>query len=257
MKFKTKRHISNGLLSASQKMLQTPSTEHGHEFFELEYILSGRGTYWIDGVAYPIKKGMLFFMSPANFHAVEPEEAEIINVMFTYDLCDSARLFDLFARNTAPATALSAEDQPLAESLLREVVRGGEAEYALQFLRCLLYKIASISPKDEAFSSPVRAAAIYMMEHFNKPLSLEKVAMEVGIAPTYLSALFKKETGENFKQYLLNQRFDYGKKLLRFTDYSIPAISRACGFGDYANFTRAFKNKYGMTPGEFRKSTNR
>ena len=43
MKFKTKKHIENGLLSASQKHLSYIATEHGHEFFELEYVLEGEG----------------------------------------------------------------------------------------------------------------------------------------------------------------------------------------------------------------------
>lgn len=255
MKFKTAKHIENGLLSASQKWLDRSCGEHDHEFFELEYILSGSGRYFLDGVEYPIRAGMLFFMSPANFHRVETQGAEIINVMFSYDLCDSARLFDLFARNTAPATALSVEDRLLTESLLKEVVKGREAEYSVQFLRCLLYKLASIAPRDENLPSHIRKALGYIFEHFDEELSLSKVAAYVGLAPTYFSALFKKETGETFKQYLLGYRFDYAKKLLRFTSEPISHIARRSGFADYANFARQFKKNFGQTPMDFRKST--
>ncbi len=65
---------------------------HCHEFFELEYILSGSGEYIVNGKRTEIRPGPFFFMTPADFHSVIPNNVEIYNVMFSGDICNSAFL---------------------------------------------------------------------------------------------------------------------------------------------------------------------
>ena len=57
-------NITNGMLSAERKEIKGKFERHGHEFFEIEYIISGSGIYSVDGTEYRIEKNMLFFMSP-------------------------------------------------------------------------------------------------------------------------------------------------------------------------------------------------
>ena len=82
---------------------------------------------------------------------------------------------------------------------------------------------------------------------------MTETAEHVGLVPVYLSKLFFKEIGVNFKVYLDNISFDHATKLLTFSNTSITDVCTQSGFVDYANFHKRFKKKYNMTPKEYRK----
>lgn len=68
----------------------------------------------------------------------------------------------------------------------------------------------------------------------------------------YLGRLFKKKVGISINQYINNQRTTYGKELLKNTDDSIINIASKIGFGSVTYFNRLFKQRYKMTPTEYR-----
>jgi len=252
--------IKNGIISVKKKYIKGNYFEHGHDFFEMEYIISGVGTYYIDSKSYSIRDGMLFFMSPSNFHAVEDCRAEIINVKFSCDLCDANSLYCLFAPDMVSAMTFDEGDSILVEKLLREIVESNEVGYTVQFLRCILYKISKLmsdskNDVDSYVPTHIQSAIIFILENFRKNITLNDVANHTKLAPAYLSALFSKETGTNFKTYLDNIRFDYVIKLLKFTTMSISEVCSTAGFLDYTNFSRRFKSRYHSTPSEYRTST--
>ncbi|WP_122036640.1 AraC family transcriptional regulator [Aliivibrio sp. EL58] len=73
---------------------------------------------------------------------------------------------------------------------------------------------------------------------------------------TYFSKFFHQETGVSFRDYLCSKRINKAKKLL-IEDYNIKIaiIAYQCGYNDVSYFTRIFKKKAGISPGEFRKKT--
>jgi two-component system response regulator YesN len=84
-------------------------------------------------------------------------------------------------------------------------------------------------------------------------MSLDHVARQFGMTPSYLSKLFKQETGESFSDFLKSLRFTEFKKALVETDRSIKELVGEIGYWDVSSFTRAFKQQEGTTPGEYRK----
>ena len=251
MEFPTKKHLRNGVLSAARKELCGEYSEHSHEFFEIEYMIDGSGQYVVDDVSYPIRKGALFFMTPVSFHRVATPGAEIFNVMFSFDLCDTEMLLDRFANHTAVIAQLSPEDQRLVESLMTEMTATTHLPYAIQCLRCLIYKLTFLDQEQAALSPHVRRAVAYLLEHFREPISRQAMAREVGLAPAYFSDLFSREVGIPFKPYLDRLRLDYAAKLLSFTELSATEVSEQAGFGDYSVFYRCFKKRFGVSPGQF------
>ena len=246
--------IKDKIISASKKHIKGDFFEHGHDFFEIEYILSGSGTYIVNGKTYPIKKNMIFFISPSDFHSLKNCDTDIINVMFPCSICDTQALFGLFSPNTMTFSQLCENDIVLIEQLFNEILSCTDLNYKVQFLRCLLYKITTLLPKEKSnICSHIQSSIIFITENFKKEITLYKTAKIIGLAPAYFSNLFKKETGINFKNYLDNIRFDYVIKLLTFTDMSISDICYESGFCDYSNFNRRFKKKYRLTPLQYRK----
>ena len=131
----------------------------------------------------------------------------------------------------------------------------GAEYYAKTLFDCIVFKLYEnrLDRKGQSLSY-ASAAIAYIQTHFKQRLTLDIVAGALGLSEAYFSDLFKKEVGVNFKEYLDEIRFSYTKKLLRYTNISVKEIYSRSGFGDYANFSRRFKQRYGITPTEFRKS---
>ncbi|MBR2188248.1 MAG: response regulator [Eubacterium sp.] len=102
-------------------------------------------------------------------------------------------------------------------------------------------------------SRPIMLAKKYMQEHFQEELRLEDVSSYVGFNTTYLSSLFKKETGKNFTDYLTELRVAKAKELLCAEELSVQDVCERVGYRDIKYFSRLFKRSAGISPSDYRK----
>lgn len=110
-----------------------------------------------------------------------------------------------------------------------------------------------LEEKDQMDTKPIKEAKKYILQHYKEPISLEIVSEVVGFNTTYFSTMFKKETGINFSEYLLNLRLDKAKELLKETKKSIADICEEVGYHDVKYFTKKFTNYTSLKPNEYRK----
>ena len=94
--------------------------------------------------------------------------------------------------------------------------------------------------------------ANYVRHHLSEPISVEKMAGELFLSRPYLSLRFKQETGQTLTDYILNEKTEEAKRLLRYSEKSLSAISVYLGFSSHGHFSRVFKKYTGLTPGEYR-----
>lgn len=94
--------------------------------------------------------------------------------------------------------------------------------------------------------------ADYIQHHLSETVTTEDIAKHLFISRTHLSAKFKEETGENLIDFILKEKTEEAKRLLRYTDKSLNAISSYLGFSSQSHFSRVFKKYSGYTPNEFR-----
>lgn len=106
-------------------------------------------------------------------------------------------------------------------------------------------------------SRPVRQAQQYIRENYASPLNLDTIARQVGLSPVYFSAVFKKELGIGFSDYLNLCRIEQAKKMLEGTDLKVLAISQSIGFSGPRYFSRVFKSIVGVRPSEYRSAMQR
>ena len=99
----------------------------------------------------------------------------------------------------------------------------------------------------------IEAARAYIESNLYQNISVTDVAEHIGINPEYLTRLFRKKTGFNVKEYIVNEKIESAKHLLRSTDLPVTIVSSQVGYGSYSNFTHAFKQLVGVTPMEYRK----
>lgn len=98
----------------------------------------------------------------------------------------------------------------------------------------------------------IKLAKEYILNNYNKNITLKDVADEIYLSQNYLSELFKKETGEGFYEFLSNYRIKKSKEILLTTNLKIYEVAEAVGYSDSITFGRAFKRKTGVTPNSYR-----
>lgn len=109
------------------------------------------------------------------------------------------------------------------------------------------------SPTESSVQVPVIQAVIDIIEHdFMKDLTLEDVAQRVFLSPSYLSNLFKKQTGSSFTKYLNNVRMSKAKELLAGSYMKVTDIASFIGIDNVSYFNRLFKASCGVTPMAYR-----
>lgn len=113
---------------------------------------------------------------------------------------------------------------------------------------CSLVKNAAA--KD--YSPVIQAVIDQIQESYDQPLPLKEAAAAQHISSGYLSALFKKEVGISFRQYVLNTRLSRARILLKTTDLPVQTICEECGIPDSNYFSRIFKSRTGLTPLQYR-----
>jgi AraC-like DNA-binding protein len=99
--------------------------------------------------------------------------------------------------------------------------------------------------------------ANYIQHHLSEAITAEDIAKELYLSRPYLSRKFIEETGENLTDFILKEKTEEGKRLLRYSDKSLTAISNYLGFSSQSHFSRVFKKYAEITPGEYRDRYNR
>lgn len=105
-----------------------------------------------------------------------------------------------------------------------------------------------------ANSRLARRVAGYVQEHVYEQIRLDDLAQYIGNNVSYLSRMFKKDTGKTLNDYINEVKIEEAKRLLSATDRSIADIAMSLGYSTQPYFTTLFKKRTGMTPAEFRES---
>ncbi len=116
----------------------------------------------------------------------------------------------------------------------------------------LINELRSIEESTDRSLMISRIYSLIETEYMSAQLNLETVANKLYISSSYLSHLFKRETGENFIDYLKNFRLKKSCELLKNTNLRISQICNRVGYESTSYFCTLFKNTYGITPTQYR-----
>ena len=103
------------------------------------------------------------------------------------------------------------------------------------------------------YSPAVQKVMNYVNLNVAEPLTLESLAAMCFISPSYLSALFKQETGSTLIDYINTQRVNRAAQLLVQNNHTIAAVAEEVGILDVNYFTKIFKKTLGVTPTRYRR----
>lgn len=131
-----------------------------------------------------------------------------------------------------------------------------EAEQAVialhrSMLEFYLEEMAGVK-KQRICSRPVAACMDYIDDHLHEQIPVSDLAARLELNQSYLSVLFKKETGMTISDYIRQRRVEAAEEMLRYSDYSCSDIGNYLAFCSQSHFISVFRKATGMTPREYR-----
>ena len=183
-----------------------------------------------------------------------------VYVYSNYDINSiKARMLELLvmlSRATIEAGADSNEIFRLSENYIRQIERNNDVDQLAVWISDIVrrfiiqaFDLAQVKHSDVVFK-----VTNYIKKNCEEKLTLDTLAREVYLSKSYLSSIFKEETGVSLTDYITNVRIEKSKKLLTREGIAIAEIAVMCGFKDQSYFSKVFKKETGISPKKFRKS---
>lgn len=97
----------------------------------------------------------------------------------------------------------------------------------------------------------------YIQHHMSEAITADAIAKKLYLSRPYLSRRFKEETGQTLTDYILKEKTEEAKRLLRYSDKPLSAISIYLGFSSQSHFSRVFKKYTSMGSNEYRQNYTR
>ena len=245
----------------------TPGYEYGPNIrtsYVIHMIASGKGCLLRDGRNWNIEKGDAFLIRPkeeCTYQADEYDPWRYLWIGFHGPRADEmarhagfpeerpvmhCRNMDEICRHMTHL--LEARDLTYVNSLIRMS--------ELYAIFALLTENASVPAEEKTQDGRMESlyveSAIDLLINARGDVKVADVAHTIGISRSYLTSVFKKETGLSPQQYLMNFRMEKAANLLRSTLSPVNVVAEEVGYSDSLAFSRAFKNYYGKSPTAFR-----
>ncbi len=248
-----------------QKTLNRSYFLHQHDFFEIEFVLSGKGEHFLNGHIYPLARGSAYFLNLNDFHELYVEEPiEVLTIMFSDHWVNETSLYRYLSGEADMQTMLDEQtlehlllltsliqDEYESTATLRDVALRNMTEMLLiRLLRCFE---PELEESDDPDQGAVARVIMYLNAHFRENPTLSSVSEMVSHNLNYFSELFHRTTGKSYIQYLTLLKLNHARKLLTSTQTSITDIALASGFNSYSSFSHAFRETYGCSAYDFRK----
>lgn len=245
-------------------------TLHFHRELELNLVVSGRGTYLIDGGRYTIDRGSLLWLFPSQAHLLVEASDDFVMWVVVF----RPRLVRrLSSKRTELLSCINPET--------RQSVRGGRLEHSrFSDLAKILEQLSTIEVgEDEWFNcglgyslklswewvlekQPMRAGsrvhvsverALHLIREFPDGRSLDVLARDVGLSYSRLCRLFQDQTGETLAAYRNRMRVEKLIQLIqRYPNRTLLDVSLEAGFGSYAQCHRIVHQLTKLSPRKLR-----
>lgn len=105
--------------------------------------------------------------------------------------------------------------------------------------------------KSQVCSKPISKCIDYIYNNLHKKITVTELAQETGLNSSYLSRLFKKETGSTICSYIKKQKIETAKNMLKYSEYSSSQIASFLAFPTQSYFCEVFKKEVGFTPKQY------
>lgn len=246
--------------------------EHEQAVYEITYVLSGTGAFYVDDTVYTMQKGDLLLVRKGQMHNIISAEIEPLRFFYLgFDFVEPivnekiAQLKSFFDTNEQVQfhNAVSLQDtfmRVLSEFISDDVLSNLLIEAYMQEIICGVYRIFSrkfyknylLSGSNNSDEKLVYDVINYIDVHLESMENLSALSAEFGYSYTHIAQKFSAFTGESLKSYHTKRRFEKSNEYLR-QGYSVTKVAELMGFKSIRAFSRAYKKYVGMAPREYKK----
>lgn len=251
--------------------ISTELNNHTHlEWFELSYVLSGKGEIFTNNIGSPVSKGDIYISLPKEIHRIASDNSEPLRYFFVaFNVAENSPFAPLLER----CLSLIANEKMRVyhsdsvlwhfQHLLFEFKQQSSIQNLIfehELKTVILKVLAMIEPGDSAPYRPQhnnkQLLCFNIMDYIDRNITSMENAMCLsdvfGYNYTYLSRFFKKVTGENISSYITNKKLNLAKNMLEDGNLSVTEIANELLYSSIHVFSRAFKDKFHMSPSEYK-----
>ena len=265
--------LGNLGIQVSMATLESPHIPaHWHDAMEILFCLNGEVRIHAEHDTLTLSHNQLIVFDSKEVHSIHSDSKLYMFLCIHVDkkllsvYCPNLELYHIKCRPVPlddPKAILYIHLCQLAHELTRTNIKNASTRAmrsdgtALLMLADLIQYFSEYAPPETASghgNRTIRELISYVNEHYTEKLSLEDAADYVGFSREYFCRFFKQHMGLTFLRYLNEVRISHAGRLLSSTDLSISEIMNTCGFTNQTIFNRLFKEIYGMTPRQARKT---
>lgn len=241
---------------------------HAHELYELQYLISGQGSIFIESNEYPVSPATLYLIRSNEAHytslsGTKPYERVIIHFLpCVLDSVDPKHLllipFDNHLLGNNNYYALNNHSKLIIENAIQNILQISDDNYKKRImiisnLISILVEIGKLyhenpdSSLSASQNNVISEIILYINEHLSEDLSIDELCRRFYISRSSLNTSFKKVTSSTVWNYITIKRLLEAKALLSKGILAREA-ALSCGFKEYSTFFRAYKQYFGSSP---------
>ncbi len=233
-----------------------------HDCWELTYVDKG-SMYNVVGETqeYSLRQGELMLFAPGQRHRQYADEH--------VSVCYMTVTFDMQLGETELLSDTVFQSDYEIKNLLEKIMQEKEAQriYSYDLILCYLKEILIrllraqrlehiIHKTDTEIKHTIESDIIvdvmqYVRNHLDKKLTVSEIAKMIPVSSSYLSTLFRKNTGKHLVEYISAEKMKRAKEYIREGKYTFTQISEMLGFNSIHYFSKLFKKQFGITPSEY------
>jgi len=254
---------------------------HTHQYFEINYMLRGHATEYVDGEKVILSEGAVLLLDIGSQHRIDALDTNdlLINLLFrdrniSLDLISQVRanksvLYDFLINDIAVDSKQKQyilfknlgneehEIQTTFDALITEYYQRHDfADTIIKSeLTILIAQLARNKQLPSSTTSPTQKLAITLLDEIRQNyqhLSLDMLSNKYAYNKNYLSNLFHKVVGKTFSTALTEERLIRAREAIQNTTKPVTAICHDVGFSNKSFFYNKYTEKFGCTPKEDR-----
>ena len=237
--------------------------KHWHRSIEIFMVFEGHLKFYLNDLEQKLNPGEFVLVNSNEIHAIDsPEPNKTVVIQIPLKTFSDYFTGEQYIRFTHEAKKQDAQVVDLIREMFAAYgkketgydMRVKSGYYMLLYLLVSVYR--ELDVKDELLKQNRKLNKLtpitnYMKEHYREELSLEALAEVFGYAPAYISRMFQKYAGINYKDYLQGVRVEYAFAELNRAEHTVSEVAFHHGFPSSRAFSKAFQKKYGMLPSAY------
>ncbi len=244
-------------IELKQGKIDTPY--HWHKEFELIYVMDGEVAVKVNTNDRVLHTDEFLLLNSAENHSLSAENTKCLILDISFEFAEK---FDSSLYSSAFRIVGGSGTEEEIHNLLWQLSRTlnepelpGLRQYSIitdilhvLFVQCKHENTNAVSKEEQARSRHVKLVKEYLQQHFREEITEMEVAKMLGLSPIYLSTLFSKTVGMQFREYLLKIRLEHAMDALLNKHMSIEDAAIVGGFPSKRTFIAKCKQAYQITP---------